>query len=406
MADPMPLVPMIAVVMMETSAPTGSSLRLARWPLIGEPISPRVRRLSHFDQMTIGIASITTDFVLVLLRRRQEFRTPRAPFGVHSVHVRHSYIEETANPVGVGGRLKGDLRLVVGRPSADVDDDPTVRQLDIREPSGSGERIATTEHIGVEAARALDIVRHDEVGQYDSLWGPWELVGGRTQWPVIGHPVPLRVRGLPHFDQMTIGITDVATDLVLVLFRGRQELSTPRAPFGVHRLHVLDPDVDEAAHPIRVAGRLQGDLRLVVGRTSAGIDDDPTIGKCDVGRPSGAGEGDPAPEDFGVEAPRPLDVARHDEVCEQNLRMGRWDLGHLLPPIVFHGQSRAICACMGCKGGGILAISIRRVLNAESKMVEKLGNGWMTSLNTSNGTRARMASVACWSHSPASAPRA
>jgi hypothetical protein len=52
---------------------------------------------------------------------------------------------------------------------------------------------------------------------------------------------------------------------------------------------------------------------------------------------------------------------------------------------------------MGCKGGGILAISIRRVLKAESKMVEKLGNGWMTSLNTSNGTRARMASVACWS---------
>jgi hypothetical protein len=54
----------------------------------------------------------------------------------------------------------------------------------------------------------------------------------------------------------------------------------------------------------------------------------------------------------------------------------------------------------------MLAIDIRRVLKAESKMVEKLGNGWMTSLNTSNGTRARMASVACWSHSPASGPRA
>src|ERR1700678_199947 len=159
MADPMPPVPMIAVVMMETPAPSGGSLRLARWPLIGKPISPWVRRLSHFDQMTIGIADITTDFVLVLLRWGEELRTAGAPFGVHRVHVRHSYIEETADPVGIGRLLEGDLGLVVGRPSADVDDDPTIRQLDIREPSGSGECIPAPEHIGVEAARALDIVR-------------------------------------------------------------------------------------------------------------------------------------------------------------------------------------------------------------------------------------------------------
>ena len=104
---------------------------------------------------------------------------------------------------------------------------------------------------------------------------------------MIGDPVPLRVGGLSHFDQVTVGITDVAADLVLVLLRGRQELSAPRAPFGVHPRHVLDPDVDEAAHPIWVGGRLEGDLRLVVGRASAGIDDDPTIGQCDVGRPAG-----------------------------------------------------------------------------------------------------------------------
>jgi hypothetical protein len=74
--------------------------------------------------------------------------------------------------------------------------------------------------------------------------------------------------------------------------------------------------------------------------------------------------------------------------------------------MIFDGRKRAICACMGCKGGGILAISVRGVLKAESKMIETLGNGRMTSLNTSNGTRARVASVDCWSHSPASAPSA
>jgi hypothetical protein len=60
---------------------------------------------------------------------------------------------------------------------------------------------------------------------------------------------------------------------------------------------------------------------------------------------------------------------------------------------------------MGCKGGGILAISLRRVLKAQSEMVEKLRGGWITSLNTSNGTRARIARVACWSHPAASVPR-
>jgi hypothetical protein len=59
-----------------------------------------------------------------------------------------------------------------------------------------------------------------------------------------GRPVPLWVRGLPHFDQMTVGIADVATDLVLVAFRRRQELSTPGAPIGVHGLDVFDPDIE------------------------------------------------------------------------------------------------------------------------------------------------------------------
>ena len=37
---------------------------------------------------------------------------------------------------------------------------------------------------------------------------------------------------------------------------------------------------------------------------------------------------------------------------------------------------------------------------------EKLGNGWIVSRSTSIGTRARIASVACCSHSPASGPSA
>ena len=145
---------------------------------------------------------------------------------------------------------------------------------------------------------------------------------GRARRPVGGRPVPLWVGGLPHFDQMTVGIADVAADLVLVLFRRRQELSTPGAPFGVHGLDVFDPDIEEAADPVGIAWRLQGDRRLVVGRASADVDDDPAVGQRDIGQPSGR-EDHPAAEHFGVEAPRALDIVRDDEVGQHNSLWGR-----------------------------------------------------------------------------------
>jgi AcrR family transcriptional regulator len=105
-----------------------------------------------------------------------------------------------------------------------------------------------------------------------------DVLTAATRWPVGGRPVTLRVRGLPHFDQITVGIADIAAGLVLVMFRRRQELSTPGAPFGVHGLDVFNPDIEEAADPVGIARRLQGDRRLVVGRASADIDDDPGVG--------------------------------------------------------------------------------------------------------------------------------
>src|ERR1700722_18925929 len=104
------------------------------------------------------------------------------------------------------------------------------------------------------------------------------LPAGRTRQPLRRGPVSLWVRGLPELDQMTVGIADVAPDLVLVLLRRRQELSTTSAPFGVHGLDVLDPDVEEAADAVGVGWRLKSDRGLVVGRAPAPIDDDPAVG--------------------------------------------------------------------------------------------------------------------------------
>jgi hypothetical protein len=95
------------------------------------------------------------------------------------------------------------------------------------------------------------------------------LRGGVDRWPAGGPPVSLGVGGLPDLHDVTVGISDVATDLVLVLFRRRQELSTPGAPFGVHGVDVCDPDTEEAADPVGVAWHLKGDRGLVVGGASA-----------------------------------------------------------------------------------------------------------------------------------------
>jgi hypothetical protein len=88
---------------------------------------------------------------------------------------------------------------------------------------------------------------------------------------VRGRPVAFLVRGLAHFDQVTVGVADVAALLVLVLFRRRQEMSTAGAPFGVDGVDVFDPDIEEAADPVGITWRLQDDRRLVVGRPASAI---------------------------------------------------------------------------------------------------------------------------------------
>src|ERR1700677_4454538 len=132
--------------------------------------------------------------------------------------------------------------------------------------------VNSSESFGVWALTAVDVrdlpVMRHSLGR----------LAGSTRRPVSGRPVTLWVRGLPHFDQVTVGIADVAALLVLVLFRRRQELSAPGAPLRVHSLDVFDPDIEEAADPVGILRRFQGDRGLVVGGASADIDDDPGVG--------------------------------------------------------------------------------------------------------------------------------
>src|SRR5215470_3405150 len=88
------------------------------------------------------------------------------------------------------------------------------------------------------------------------------------------------VRGLSHFDEMTVGIFQVATDLGFVVLRLGQELGATRAPFTVNRLHIGDTNVYAAGEDVRALRRCGDDVRLIVCRTPAGIEDQPTIAQA------------------------------------------------------------------------------------------------------------------------------
>ena len=49
-----------------------------------------------------------------------------------------------------------------------------------------------------------------------------------------------RQGGLAYLDQVPVGVTDVAADLGLVLFRRREELGTSCAPLRIHSVDVRD----------------------------------------------------------------------------------------------------------------------------------------------------------------------
>src|SRR3974377_762361 len=91
-------------------------------------------------------------------------------------------------------------------------------------------------------------------------------------------------------------------------------------------MDIWDADVEEAADPVRIARRLKGDRRLVVGGSPTRVDDDEAVGEGDVGR--FRSENACAAEDFGVEAPGALEVIGDDEVAHHHSFHGlRW-FGH------------------------------------------------------------------------------
>jgi len=112
--------------------------------------------LPDFDEIAIGVAHVTADLRLVLLWRREELGTSRAPFRVDGLDIRDPDVQEAARAVRIRWRLERDRGLVVGRSATDVDDDPAVGERHVGRFTRADEPGA--EDVCVEPNRALYVL--------------------------------------------------------------------------------------------------------------------------------------------------------------------------------------------------------------------------------------------------------
>src|SRR4051812_45600484 len=140
----------------------GTATWSGRWPPAAQQ-----RRLAYFDQEAVRVMEVAADLRLMLLGWCQEVRPALPPLVVDSMDVRDPDVEEAAHEVRVARRFEGDSRLVIGRSSADVDDDPAVRERDVRDLVAplSGDDGCAAQDVRVEVSGSGDILGNDEVSQ-------------------------------------------------------------------------------------------------------------------------------------------------------------------------------------------------------------------------------------------------
>src|ERR1700722_4400692 len=101
----------------------------------------------------------------------------------------------------------------------------------------------------------------------------------------LGAVKPLTVRdisALSYFDDVSVGIADVAANLSVLSKRLSEELRTPTFPQLVARLNIRHADVHKATDLVRVGGDAQRYRRLVRGGTAADVHDEPCVRDLNV----------------------------------------------------------------------------------------------------------------------------
>ena len=149
--------------------------------------SPLLFRLADLDEVAVGIAHVAARLGLVNLRFGEELRTQTFPTFIAFCDVRDADVHEAADSADVHEaadspailrRREVDVRLVVGRPAADIDDDPRVLELDdARRAVLAVHDDFPAEDPRVEVQRLLYVHRNEKVRHGEARAGT-NFVGG------------------------------------------------------------------------------------------------------------------------------------------------------------------------------------------------------------------------------------
>jgi hypothetical protein len=121
---------------------------------------------------------------------------------------------------------------------------------------------------------------------------------------------------LTNFDNVTVGIADVAAGLAVFGLRLGDKFGPAAFPKLITRVDIGNPDIHEAADQIRVGGNAEDCLWFVGRRTAPGIDEEPRVRDLEVSRRAFAvaAAQNAAPKNGFVKSQRPLDVGDGEKV--------------------------------------------------------------------------------------------
>ena len=93
--------------------------------------------------MPIGISDVRAYFSAVVLGLGEKVRAPGSPITVDLRDVPHPHVEKRTGSVRIRRCCEGDSGFIIGRPTADVENQPRIRHFD-------DYRVALEQDLGVE----------------------------------------------------------------------------------------------------------------------------------------------------------------------------------------------------------------------------------------------------------------
>src|SRR5215469_4150343 len=145
--------------------PVVHSLQGALMRRDGLAVSDARIALPKFDNIAIRIANIAARLAVLGLRLRDELGSPASPQFIASLNIGNADIHKAAHAIRIGGDTECDRRLVGCRTTADVDDEPRVRDLEVswRAIAVASAQDAGAKDLFVKSGRSFDIGDNDKV---------------------------------------------------------------------------------------------------------------------------------------------------------------------------------------------------------------------------------------------------